>query len=76
MSRYCLTPSTQNENPLSRLLASSILTFKSEADTNLVGGLVELLGIERSTKAQGDAGAEEDIVGNGSNTTVVDLGLS
>lgn len=41
----------------------------------LVGGLVELLGVERATETQGDALAEEDVVGKGSNTTVVDLDL-
>ena len=40
-----------------------------------MSGLVELLGIEGSTKAKGDTWAEEDVVGNSSNTTVVDLGL-
>lgn len=43
--------------------------------TNLVGSLVNLLGIERGANADGDTGAEEDVVGNGSNTTVVDFGL-
>ena len=40
-----------------------------------MGGLVELLGIEGGTEAEGDTGAEEDVVGNGSNTAVVDLDL-
>lgn len=40
-----------------------------------MGGLVELLGVERSTNAKGDALAEEDIVGDGGNATVVDLAL-
>lgn len=40
-----------------------------------MGGLVELLGVERATETQGDALAEEDVVGKGSNTTVVDLDL-
>ena len=43
--------------------------------TNLVGGLVELLGVERSANAESDALTEENVVGKGSNTTVVDLGL-
>lgn len=43
--------------------------------THLVGGLVQLLGIERGTDAEVDTGAEEDIVGDGSDTAVVDLGL-
>jgi len=40
-----------------------------------VGGLVKLLGIERGTNTEGDTLTEEDVVGNGSDTTVVDLGL-
>jgi len=43
--------------------------------THLVGGLVELLGVEGSTDAEGDALAEEDVVGDSSDTAVVDLGL-
>lgn len=43
--------------------------------TYLVGGLVKLLGIERSTNAEGDTGAEKDVVSNGGDTAVVDLGL-
>lgn len=40
-----------------------------------MGGLLQLLGIERSTDAKGDAGAEEDVVGDSGDTTVVDLAL-
>ena len=40
-----------------------------------MGGLVELLGIERGTETEGDTRAEENIVGNSSDTTVVDLDL-
>jgi len=40
-----------------------------------VGGLVEVLGIERGTKTEGDARAEQDVVGESGNTAVVDLGL-
>ena len=43
--------------------------------TYLVGSLVELLGVERTTEAEGDTLTEEDVVGEGSNTAVVDLGL-
>jgi hypothetical protein len=43
--------------------------------TNLVGSLVELLGVERATETQGDALAEKDVVGKGSNAAVVDLDL-
>lgn len=40
-----------------------------------MAGLVELLGIEGSTDAEEDTGAEADVVGNGGDTAVVDLGL-
>lgn len=40
-----------------------------------MGSLVELLGIERATKTQGDTLTEEDVVGKSGNTTVVDLDL-
>jgi hypothetical protein len=40
-----------------------------------VGGLVELLGIKRGTEAEGNAGAEENVVGDGCNTAIVDLDL-
>ena len=40
-----------------------------------MGGLVELLGVEGGTNAKGGTRAEEDVVGDGSNTTVVDLAL-
>lgn len=51
------------------------LPFKSEAGTNLVGGLVEVLGVEGSAEAKGDASAELDVVGQGGDAAVVDLGL-
>jgi hypothetical protein len=37
--------------------------------------LVKLLSIERCAETESDTGPEEDIVGNGGNTTVVDLDL-
>lgn len=40
-----------------------------------MGGLVQVLGIKRGTQAEGDTGAEQDVVGQSGNTTVVDLGL-
>ena len=40
-----------------------------------MGSLVEVLGIKGSTKAEGDTRAEENVVSQGGNTTVVDLGL-
>ena len=40
-----------------------------------MGGLVELLGINGGTVAEGNAGAEEDVVGEGDNAAVVELDL-
>lgn len=40
-----------------------------------MGSLVELLSVERATETQGDALAEENVVGEGSDTSVVDLDL-
>ena len=51
------------------------LSLKGEAGANLVGGLVQVLGIEGGTEAEGDTGAEQDVVGQSGDTTVVDLGL-
>lgn len=41
----------------------------------LVGGLLNLLRIERSTDTKSDTGAEEDVVGESGDTTVVDFAL-
>lgn len=43
--------------------------------SHLVGGLVRLLGIEREPEAEGCARAEEDVVADSGDTTVVDLAL-
>lgn len=51
------------------------LCLEGKAGTNLVGSLVKLLGIKRETKSKGGTWAEEDVVGEGGDTTVVDLGL-
>jgi hypothetical protein len=51
------------------------LCVENEADANLVGSLVKLLGIERATDTESNTGAEEDVVRDCSDTTVVDLGL-
>lgn len=51
------------------------LSLEGEAGANLVGSLVQVLGIERGTEAEGDTGAEQDVVSQSGNTTVVDLGL-
>lgn len=49
--------------------------MRGRTNTYLVGGLLQLLGIERGTNAEGDAGAEEDVVRDSSDTTVIDLAL-
>ena len=54
---------------------SNHLRLKGEASANLVGSLVQVLGIKGSTEAEGDTRAEKDVVGQSGNTTVVDLGL-
>lgn len=51
------------------------LSLKGEAGANLVGGLVQVLGIKRGTQAESNTGAEQDVVGQSGDTTVVDLGL-
>jgi len=51
------------------------LALEGEAGTNLVGSLVQVLGIEGSTQAEGDTWAEQDVVGKSSNAAVVDLDL-
>jgi hypothetical protein len=51
------------------------LSLEGEAGANLVGGLVQVLGIERGTQTEGDTRAEENVVSQSGNTTVVDLGL-
>lgn len=51
------------------------LSLEGKAGADLVGGLVQVLGIKGGTQAEGDAGAQEDVVGQSGDTTVVDLGL-
>jgi hypothetical protein len=51
------------------------LTLEGEAGADLVGSLVELLGVEGTTETQGNALTEENVVGDSSDTAVVDLGL-
>ena len=70
-------PSTYS-SILSHLLASTkkeALCLEDEAGADLVGGLVELLGVEGGAEAERDAGAEEDVVGDSGDATVVDLDL-
>ena len=51
------------------------LTFEGEAGTDLVGSLVQILGIKACTEAKGGSGAEPDVVGQSGDTAVVDFGL-
>lgn len=51
------------------------LRLEDEAGANLVGGLVELLGVDGGAEAEGDALTEEDVVANGDDTAVVELDL-
>lgn len=37
---------------------------------------LEVLGVERCTKTEGDTSAELNVVGEGRNTLIVDLGLN
>lgn len=51
------------------------LSLEGEAGADLVGGLVEVLGVEGSTQAEGHTRAQENVVAESGDTTVVDLGL-
>lgn len=51
------------------------LTLEGEGSADLVAGLVELGGVEGETEAEGGAGVELGAVGEGGDTTVVDLDL-
>jgi hypothetical protein len=57
------------------IFALSTLTLEGERGSDLVAGLVELVGVEGQTKADGGASVELGAVSKGSNTAVVDLGL-
>ena len=51
------------------------LSLEGEGGTDLVCGLVEILGVERGAETEGHAGAELDVVCEGGDAAVVDLGL-
>lgn len=51
------------------------LTLEGEGSADLVGGLVQVLGVERGPQTQSHTSSELDVVGQGGDTTVVDLGL-
>lgn len=51
------------------------LCVEDKGGTDLVGGLIELLGIKGGSETESDTRAEKDVVGNSGDTTVVDLDL-
>lgn len=51
------------------------LTLEGQAGTDLVASLVELGSVKRETETESGATVELGVVGKGSNTAVVDLGL-
>ena len=53
----------------------AFLSLKGEAHANLVGRLIQVLGIERRTETKGDARSENDVIGDGGQTAVIDLSL-
>lgn len=57
------------------IFAMRSLTLKGERSTDLVAGLVELVGVEREAEAEGGASVELGAVRKSSDTAVVDLGL-
>ncbi len=63
--------------PMAHILTpTDHLCIENEGGTDLVGGLVELLGIKGSSETEGNTGAKENVVGDGGDTTVIDLGLN
>jgi hypothetical protein len=52
-----------------------LLRVEGEGCADLVGGLVELLGIKGGTETEGNTGAEEDVVCESSDTTIINLDL-
>ena len=54
---------------------SNNLSLENEVGTNLVGGLVDLLGIKGGTKTESYALAKEDIVACSCDAAVIDLEL-
>jgi len=56
-------------------LGAECLCIEGERSADLVSGLVELLGIKGCSETESDSRAEEDVVGDCGDTTVVDLDL-
>lgn len=78
ISTCIIYASKVKEAPICEKLARELLQNESNSrwgNTDLVGGRVKLLGVERSTETQGNTLTEENVVGDGSDTAVVDLGL-
>jgi len=57
-------------------LGAECLCVEGERSADFVSGLIELLGIEGCAETKGDSRAEENVVRNCGDTTVVDLDLS
>jgi hypothetical protein len=53
----------------------SNLSLESERSTDLVASLIELLGVQRSSNAEGEALVDLGVVCKGKDAAVVDLGL-
>ena len=50
-------------------------SLKLEACTDFVSGLIQILCVQGESESEGDAGTHLDIVGQGSNTAIVDFSL-
>jgi len=60
----------------SMVLRPERLCVECERSSDLVGGLVELLGVKGCAETEGDSWTEENVIGDCGNTTVIDLDLS
>lgn len=70
-----MSPSIVLYGPIPKSSLMRNLCVEDEGGTDLVGSLVELLGIKGGSEAKGDTRAEENVVGDSGDTTVVDLDL-
>ena len=50
-------------------------SLKLKTCANLVGGLIQILRVQGESEAEGDARTHLDVVGQGSDTAVIDFGL-
>jgi hypothetical protein len=69
------SPVTVDPPPRNKLQSRARLTFESKAGSDLVAGLVELLGVKRGADAKSEAGVDLGVVGERDNAPVVQLGL-